>query len=73
MRNLTAQEIEALLQKYQGARRIAIENFLSTVANNEYAYAANNNLKRDAILYGWNKQTVLAIKEGIQLAQRTNK
>ena len=70
MRNLTLQEIETLLQKYQGARRIAIENFLSTVANNKYVFEANNNLKRDAILYGWNKQTVLAIREGIKLAQR---
>ena len=71
MRNLTAQEIEALLQKYQGARRIAIENFLMTCANNMYAFEANNNLKRDTILYSWNKQTVLAIREGIQLAQKS--
>lgn len=66
MRNCTWEEIEALLRKYPDARKIVVENFLSTVANNEVKFYALENLRRDALMYGWNAQTVLAIREGIE-------
>ena len=68
MRNLTPQEIEILLQKYQGARKIAVENFLSTVSACAIKYYALQNLQKDRMAYGWNIDTYLAIREGINIA-----
>lgn len=67
MRNCTLEEIEQLLRKYPNALKIAVENFLSTVANCETEAWATMNARRDAIQYEWNAQTLLAIREGIRL------
>ena len=48
-----------------GVRRIAVENFLMTVANNPSIEAALMNLVMDAGLYHWNAATVNAIRKGI--------
>lgn len=64
MPKLTDARIEALSNK-RGAKKIAVQNFLWTVGNNEcreYAYA---NLEQDARLYKWNAATQAAIRTGI--------
>jgi len=68
MRNLTFEEIDALLRKYPKARKIAVEDFLSTVAAFQTKSNALANARKDTLLYGWNAQTVQAIWEGISTA-----
>jgi len=68
MRNLTFEEIDALLRKYPKARKIAVEDFLSTVASFQTKSNALANARKDALLYGWNAQTAQAIWEGISTA-----
>lgn len=70
LRSLTTTEIESILRKHPKARRIAVENFLMTVANNQNPYYVHANLDKDRLLYGWNSDTVRAIRKGIKLAQK---
>ncbi len=65
MECLDIKEIERLASK-PGVRRIAVENFLLTVENNDNSYIAMENLYMDAGLYKWNIATQKAIKEGIK-------
>jgi len=67
MRQLTNTEIETLASR-KGARRIAVENFLSTMG--EDAHAAAGNLAQDAASYGWNGATRAAIAAGIRMARK---
>lgn len=67
MRSLTAEEIKRLASR-KGVKRIAVENFLSTMGDN--AAIALYNLALDARLYKWNIQTIKAIEDGIKLASR---
>lgn len=60
---LTAQRIEELSQR-QGARKIAVENFLSTLHGLTMTEAMMN-LELDARLYGWKEPTISAISRGI--------
>jgi len=65
MRRLDIEEIEKLASK-ENVRRIAVENFLMSMGgDNKIAIL---NLKLDAFSYGWNRQTVKAIEDGIVLA-----
>jgi hypothetical protein len=66
-RKLTAQEIEVLASR-EGARRIAVENFLMTVHVNPDARAASFNAIADGRVYGWNAATMKSIQAGIRLA-----
>lgn len=70
MRNLTSKEIETLLVRFKKAKRIAVENFLMTVANNGNAMNAFANEEMDARLYNWNADTRKAIQRGIQLSYK---
>jgi len=67
MRELTADEIEKFACR-RNVRRIAVENFLMTVDNNDSLGDALANLGMDAGLYKWNRETVGAITKGIYLA-----
>lgn len=69
MRQLTLQEIKRFASR-QNVRRIAVENFLLSVTNNQSSQDAYRNLFRDARLYRWNNETIKAIKEGIDLSIR---
>jgi hypothetical protein len=69
MRKLTSSEIENLAAT-PGAKRIAVENFLSTVHYNPTLTCALRNLNMDAELYKWKSETVKAIKTGIKLASK---
>lgn len=70
LRNLDCNEIEALLHKYPNAKKIAVETFLSTTKNCEAIYYALECLRKDSLLYGWNQQTIQAIRDGIKLARK---
>jgi len=70
LRKLDNDEIERLANK-PGVKKIAVENFLMTVDNNDNAMYAGMNLGEDAKSYKWNAATVSAIKEGIRLADRS--
>lgn len=60
---LTATRIEELAaQPY--VRRVAVENFLSSLEGLDYQ-GARANLELDAASYGWNEETVGAIWQGI--------
>jgi hypothetical protein len=58
------QKIEALLKKYPKAKQIAVENFLMSLTGDKMADGMN--LSADAKSYGWNTQTIQAIREGIR-------
>jgi len=67
MRILTSDEIERLASS-RGAKRIAVENFLSTL-DAHIGYIGNRaNTYQDAEAYRWSDATVRAIIEGIRLA-----
>ena len=53
--------IETALKKFKDAKRIAVENFVSTAPDNAYNNRAN--LRMDARLYKWNEHTQRAIIE----------
>ena len=55
------QKIEAAMAKYPKAKRIAVENFTS-FGTGKWDMAASMNLEADRVAYGWNSQTVAAIK-----------
>ena len=65
MRQLSDTEINELASR-TGARKIAVENFLSTMGEDEYA--ARTNLRQDAREYKWNSATRSAISTGIRIA-----
>jgi len=73
LRDLTPQEIEKILKKFPNAKLVAVENFLMTVGQNQNKYYALANLDKDRLLYGWNSDTVRAIRKGIDLASKSQK
>lgn len=62
---LTSAEIAELASK-KGVKKIAVENFLSTMGDN--LEQAMDNLFLDLSLYKWSHQTFKAIYQGIKLA-----
>jgi len=68
LRKLSAKEIEEIISVWPKAKHLAVKNFLSTVHYNRFATVAVANLLRDAKLYGWDGETIRAIKEGIKKA-----
>jgi hypothetical protein len=71
MGRLTAEQIE-LLASREDARRVAVENFLSTVDPLDGPGAAFVNMRADARSYKWNESTVDAIRTGLVLIFGTN-
>ena len=69
MEGLTIKEIEQFAS-LKGAKRIAVENFLGTLENNETKTDAMINLRADANSYHWNEPTYNAIRKGIHYACR---
>jgi hypothetical protein len=69
MRELSNDEIEMFASRV-GVRRIAVENFLSTLGQAGGMSNELRNLGDDAKSFKWNKETVKAIKDGIILAYR---
>lgn len=69
MKHLTNEEIEKLASK-KGVKRIAVENFLSTLDLKIGAYGNTMNAGMDATMYKWNSATVNAIMTGIRMAER---
>ncbi len=63
---LTNEQIEKLASR-QGARRIAVENFLGTIDSMDGLGAVLCNMRADARSYNWNALTVEAIRRGIEL------
>lgn len=68
MRALTESEIGVLAQR-KGVRRLAVENFLGTMAGLD-RHQAMWNLALDQRSYSWNMPTFVAIMDGIKLAER---
>ena len=66
-RELTSEEIETLASR-EGARRIAVENFLGTLPMHTTLSDDCRNLRRYTFLYSWKTPTVKAIYDGIVLA-----
>lgn len=66
-RKLTTDEIKGLASR-NNVKRIAVENFLSTVTLNPNRSAAIGNAFADAKVYGWSRATLQAILTGIDLA-----
>ena len=66
LRRLNIVEIEKLAGK-AGVCRVAVENFLVSITNNENNYQARQNLALDTRLYNWNVKTVKAIVDGIDM------
>ena len=62
---ITSSQISRLATR-DGVRRIAVENFLSSMDDPSEALA---NLELDARLYRWNAATVRAIRDGIRMAR----
>ena len=69
MRKLKIEEIEKLAS-CRNVKRIAVENFLTTITNNTNAFFAHLNLGRDAAIYDWNHEAVAAIESGIRMAEQ---
>lgn len=67
LRELGTEEIHRFANR-QGVKRIAVENFLMTVTNNDTINNAIANLAADAKVYNWNKPTIKAIADGIALS-----
>jgi hypothetical protein len=68
-RELTSKEIETLAS-LEGARRIAVENFLGTLPGDTTREQDLANLAMDAKLYGWKLRTIDAIMKGVNLAHK---
>ena len=66
MRQLSNREIEQVLRRNPAAKKIAVENFLSTMGDKRDV--AMKNLGIDAESYRWSMATVRAIAQGIWLA-----
>jgi len=69
LRDLTVLEIERFAGRKE-VRRIAVENFLGTIASCESFNYAMLNLNADAALYKWNMATRNAIAAGIKLSAK---
>ena len=67
MRQLTGEEIAEFAGR-AGVRKVAVENFLGTMGEDEKV--AGLNCMYDAGLYGWDAKTVKAIRDGIKRACR---
>lgn len=61
---LTAERIQQLSTE-EGVKRMAVENFLSTL-HGMTQQEATSNLSRDALMYKWNPLTMAAIRQGIR-------
>ncbi|RLC34072.1 MAG: hypothetical protein DRZ76_03375 [Candidatus Nealsonbacteria bacterium] len=72
MKQLTLEEIKTFATR-RNVRKIAVENFLLSLHNNETTRTAYQNLMRDAKMYRWNKETIKAIQEGIDLSIKKSK
>jgi len=68
LRELTVEEIKEIVASRPKARRLAVENFLTTVHHNKDVATAFANLERDVRLYNWDFPTVEAICLGIAKA-----
>ena len=55
--------INKYTDKYPKAKKIAVRNFVGTAPNDKEANQYNLNM--DAMLYRWNSDTILAIKEAL--------
>jgi hypothetical protein len=62
---LTTEQIQTILKKYPGAKRIAVENFLLSKQGDVMADSIN--MQMDAQMYKWNRDTINAIREGISI------
>jgi hypothetical protein len=69
MKPLTSSEIVKYANR-RGAKKIAVENFLSTLGNAGSKYGELINLNLDATLYKWNYATIRAIEAGISKAYK---
>lgn len=69
MRELTSAEIEKLASG-KGVKRIAVENFLSTLDTSIGVMGNTMNAQMDARMYKWNSVTVRAIEAGIRMAAK---
>lgn len=69
MTKLTSEQIKKLVYGPK-VNTDAVWNFLGTAHHCGTYYNALANLDMDAKLYKWNKETVRAIYEGIQLANQ---
>lgn len=65
MKVLTEEQLKKLTSRDK-VKKIAVENFLCSLSGNKTADLMNVSL--DAKSYGWNKETIKAIKDGITLA-----
>jgi len=65
MRRLTLKDIERFARR-RSVKRIAVENFLMSMGENEEGARANLDL--DLVLYHWNAATIKAIRDGIDYA-----
>ncbi len=70
LRSLLLNEIRSIINTAlpKGGNKLAIENFLMSIAQNETVDNAAANLKSDAEIGHWNEETVSAICDGILLA-----
>jgi hypothetical protein len=69
MRELTSAEVEKFASQ-KGVKRIAVENFLSTLDTSIGVTGNTMNAQMDARMYKWNTATVRAIEAGIRLAAK---
>lgn len=67
MRELTRTEIERYASA-KGVKRIAVENFLSSLDPGSGSMGNTMNMHMDAQMYKWNEATVRAIEAGIRAA-----
>lgn len=66
MRALTFEEIEVLASR-KNVKRIAVENFLMSMGDDEDIAKMNALLDNNG--YRWNSETLVAILEGINIAE----
>jgi hypothetical protein len=67
LRQLKNEEVEKFA-KEKGADESVVKTFLSTLNLYNTAFVARLNLRREAKKYGWNRETIIAIDNGIRLA-----
>lgn len=67
MRSLTPSEIEKFAS-VKGVKRIAVENFLSSIDNDIGVMGNTMNAQMDARMYKWNTVTIRTIEAGIRAA-----
>jgi hypothetical protein len=69
MRDLSAAEIEKFASA-NGVKRIAVENFLSSLDSSIGVMGNTMNMQMDARMYKWNTATQRAIEAGIRAANK---